>query len=448
MVPLERRATIPPVCPVLRRKHLADLHVHLYGCIRAIEMLGFLAATDKVDWDWYETEFEAAFGFVPPTRELVERYRAGDGSVVDAFSELFVVGEADAGSFARFAAKANLKWSAVNDSPERLAAQVLGFATTVRADFRHQGVDHVELRTFCLPEVLEAFLHESGPPVQRVVATLPRGDPWAAWEQVKREAAGPFGEALVAVDWSGVEEGHPPRELAEVFAEVRGFNVAHPDRALAILAHVGESFADKSLESAIRWVHEVAALGAHRLGHAIALGVDPALYGPHARTESVAERKDQIAYDLAHAQGLRSAGVRVERRELLTELDHLASAPAEALLPIAYDQKRLQEIRRRQNYAMEQVRKAGAVIEVCPTSNGIIGGISDPSFHPVHRFIEAGLRVVISTDNPGTFVTTLGEELAWVCRHTGGGDDLRLALLDNAWNSRAEVLSGRHPNAS
>jgi hypothetical protein len=401
---------------------------------------------EGVDWNWYETEFESAFGYLPPTRELVERYRAGDESVVGAFTELFVVGEPDAGSFARFAAKSSLRWSARVDSPERLAEQVLGFASRVRAEFRHQGVEHAEFRTFCLPEVLEAFLRSSGPPVQRVVATLPRGgDPWPDWEGITREALGPFGEALVAVDWSGVEEGHPPKELAEIFAGVQSFNDAHPDRALAILAHVGESFADKSLESAIRWVHEVAELGAHRLGHAIALGVDPALYGPHTRTESVAERKDQIAYDLAHDRQLRSAGVRVDRRELLDELDRLASTREDELLSVEYDQDRLHDVRLRQNFAMEQVRKTGAVIEVCPTSNRIIGGISNPTYHPVHRFIDAGLRVVISTDNPGAFDTTLSNELDWV---TGGDDDLRLALLTMAWQARAEVLSGRHPSAS
>ena len=46
----------------------------------------------------------------------------------------------------------------------------------------------------------------------------------------------------------------------------------------------------------MRWVHESAELGAHRLGHAIALGVDPDAYGVHRRRETVSERLDQIAY--------------------------------------------------------------------------------------------------------------------------------------------------------
>jgi adenosine deaminase len=58
-----------------------------------------------------------------------------------------------------------------------------------------------------------------------------------------------------------------------------------PDHALAGLYHVGESFTDKTIESAIRWVHEAAEAGAHRLGHAIALGVEPHSYGPHTRHE-------------------------------------------------------------------------------------------------------------------------------------------------------------------
>ena len=91
---------------------------------------------------------------------------------------------------------------------------------------------------------------------------------------------------------------------------MKDFNHRHPERALAILYHVGESFDDKSLESAVRWVHEAAEFGAHRLGHAISLGVDPRLYGNHIRNESVAERIDQLNYDLNHRDGLAESASR------------------------------------------------------------------------------------------------------------------------------------------
>jgi adenosine deaminase len=249
----------------------------------------------------------------------------------------------------------------------------------------------------------------------------------------------------VAVDWSGREEDHPPKALRDIFREIRAFNDTHPDRALAICTHVGESFGDKSLESAIRWVEEVAEMGAHRLGHAIALGVDPAMYGPHTRTEPVAERRDQIAHDLTHADDLRAAGVTVDHEALLAERAQLAPLPDDATVTVVYDDDRLAEVRRRQDVALARVRATGAVVEVCPTSNRRIAGITEPAHHPVHRFLAAGLPVVVASDDPGLFATTLADEIDWVCHHTGGGDDLRRTLDETAWRSRAEILSGRVP---
>ena len=97
----------------------------------------------------------------------------------------------------------------------------------------------------------------------------------------------------------------------QFFQAVHEFNDHNPQRALVVLCHVGESFTDKSLESAVRWVHEASDLGAHRLGHAIALGIDPGSLETSTRPESVADRRDQLRYDLRHAAGLRKYGVSV-----------------------------------------------------------------------------------------------------------------------------------------
>jgi adenosine deaminase len=422
---------------------LAELHLHQHGGVRPVDLLEYLAGCERLHWDWYESGFEAVYGYVPPTRELVRRFRDGDLSVIPAFIDLYVVSDADAGSFARFGAKGNLNWAGTDYTPGGLEREVLAFAALVGADLTAQGITHVEYRTSAEPGLLEAFARDRGPLTQRAVVTPPRDDPWPVWEQVKELALGPFGRALTAIDFSGVEEGHPPKTLRELFRDVRAFNGSYPERAIAILDHVGESFEDKTLESAVRWVQEAAEFGAHRLGHAIALGIEPAVYGEHVRRESVAERRDQIRYDLANLVGLIAAGVSLSRDALIAEEGSLASQPADAVLTQHYDWERLEGVRRRQAFAMARVRTTGAVIEVCPTSNRRIAGIADPRHHPVHRFIAADLPVVISTDNPGVFDTTLADELDWVCQHTGGGDELRRRLLETAWRSRAECLSGR-----
>src|SRR5207237_10493945 len=112
----------------------------------------------------------------------------------------------------------------------------------VRKDYISQGVTHAEFRFFAIPVLLETFQNDSGPLTQRVVDSFPRGeDPGPALERITKAALGPHGEAIVAVAWSGMEEGHPPKELTEAVKEIQSFNDQHPDRALAILAHVGES---------------------------------------------------------------------------------------------------------------------------------------------------------------------------------------------------------------
>jgi len=277
----------------------------------------------------------------------------------------------------------------------------------------------------------------------RLALGLPRADPWPCFELARELALGPHGEHLTGLDFCNVEEGFPPKDKREFFAAVHDWNERYPERALAILYHVGESFTDKSLESAVRWVHEAAEFGAHRLGHAIALGVDPEVYGAHTREESVAERLDQIGYDLAHADGLRACGVRVNEQALARERDELQPRKPGDRVTHRYDAARLADVRARQTYAMAGVRATGAVVEVCPTSNLRIGGIADPLHHPVHRFLDAGVPFVVASDDPGIFDTTVRSELDWVTREAGLEAGAVEDLIARAWRSRSEILTGR-----
>jgi hypothetical protein len=435
---------------------LAELHLHLYGTIRGRDLLDYIVDRD-VAWDWYEKRMVEAYGECPPTKEIVERYRAGDMTAAEEFEAAFVFGDADAGNFDRFGAKFSLltagsEFFDISGGAERLAEEARHFVGTIRRHQRAQGIGHAEQRIFVgdgfptdlaiqlLGGLAAEFDTGSNGVEERLAVSLARRDPWTLWEVARELALGDHGRVVTGVDFCHVEEGHPPKDKADFFKAVRDHNDAHPGRALAILYHVGESFRDKSLESSVRWVQEAAELGAHRLGHAIALGVDPACYGEHTRTESGAERLDQIAYDLDHADGLARHGIHVDRDALRTEA---AGLTEEATVTHDYDAARLDEVRRRQDYAMERVTAAGAVVEVCPTSNRRIGDIGDAAHHPVHRFLDRGVPVVVGSDDPGIFGVTLAEELDWVVTAAGLGEDGRRELIDNGWRYRSEVMVGR-----
>ena len=83
-----------------RRLPLAELHLHLYGTIRAEDYLERLTArAAAIDWSFYEKTYERAYGGRPPVRDILERHQAGDPDAASAFRDLFVFGNADAGNF-------------------------------------------------------------------------------------------------------------------------------------------------------------------------------------------------------------------------------------------------------------------------------------------------------------------------------------------------------------
>lgn len=445
------------------RRKLADLHTHLYGCIDSADFLDFLLRRE-VDWTIYQDNYHRVYGVVPPIAEILERCRRGVAGSRSEFHRLFVFGDDDAGNFDRFQAKYDLlihggdsaQFSRGEVSVSVLIDSICRFIHRTIAAQRHRNVGYIEQRMNVglrysreqAEELIHAMLASyskwADSDIQpRLAVSLPRENPWPTWEVVKDAALGPMGSFLTGIDFCNAEEGYPPKDQRQLFDAVKDFNNRHPDWALAILYHVGESFNDKSLESAVRWVHEAAEFGAHRLGHAISLGVDPRLYGNHTRNESVAERIDQLNYDLNHQDGLAAFGVQVDAATVVKELERLKLFPADSLLTIEYDDAKLYEITQRQKYAIRCVRALGAVIEVCPTSNRRIGGIARPERHPLRRFLASDAPFVIATDDPGILGATLADEIAWVAEHHHVADDAMAHIIDLSWSSRSEVLTGR-----
>ena len=58
------------------------------------------------------------------------------------------------------------------------------------------------------------------------------------------------------------------------------------------------------------------------------------------------------------------------------------------------------------------VKERGVTLEVCPTSNLLLGVVSDMAAHPLPRLLAEGLDVTLNTDDPALFDTTLPREYA------------------------------------
>ena len=68
---------------------------------------------------------------------------------------------------------------------------------------------------------------------------------------------------------------------------------------------------------------------------------------------------------------------------------------------------------------IEEIRRRGIVLEVCPTSNVLLGVYPDLASHPFRRLRDAGCRVTLNSDDPPYFGTTLAGEYEIAARHFG-----------------------------
>lgn len=77
---------------------------------------------------------------------------------------------------------------------------------------------------------------------------------------------------------------------------------------------------------------------------------------------------------------------------------------------------------------MRELQKAGAVAEVCVSSNLALHFYKDYAEHPLHRLKARGFKVTLNSDDPPFFHTSLGREYAIAQEHFGFSDaDLRAA---------------------
>ncbi|MCE9599340.1 MAG: hypothetical protein K8S54_15355 [Spirochaetia bacterium] len=387
----------------------AELHSHLYGCL-TVDDLYFLAERNTPRWQIFVDSWTKAHGTPPVMDGLMD---PSNRRILEKHYHF-----KSASDFPKFQACFDLIIALSSTEPEELreiALRVAAREPAVHAEYRQLlspflPMDDFKARMKALALAFEESNRLNPKKTAKLAVSIPRridraNEYWIALQDLLQEDA--VSRQIVGVDFCAQEEGNPPSAIAPLLASIQSFNTQHPDRALAILYHVGESFADKSVESAVRWIVEAARLGCHRLGHAIALGIDPEMFSLSTRQEIVRERMDQIQFELSELDSLQSAGLELEPDALKVELEQLERCGTESVT-ITYDSKRVRNLKLFQDWAMQEIKKTPAIIESCPTSNVRIAAIQGR--HPIHRFLEAGIPVVIGADDPGIFDTDLPGE--------------------------------------
>ncbi|WP_326837124.1 adenosine deaminase [Amycolatopsis rhabdoformis] len=167
----------------------------------------------------------------------------------------------------------------------------------------------------------------------------------------------------------------------------------------------------------------------------------------HSRRRSVARAEQTLRLALAHDEvtGLGMAG---EERHSLAPFADVFARAAEAGLHLVHHAgedagpesiREALDVGRTERLGhgirvlddpelVAEVRDRGVALEVCPTSNVVLGLVPSPAEHPLPRLVAAGLAVTLNTDVPSVTHTTLTGEFT-AARDTFGYDDTALAHL-------------------
>ncbi|MEM7182229.1 MAG: adenosine deaminase [Spirochaetota bacterium] len=428
----------------------AELHSHLYGCISPEILFNIGKNNPKPRWEIFTSDYTKAYGKKIDPENFFTEY-----SDIKKFRSLYLFSEP--GNFLGFQAKFNLIIALVEFTPK----EIKQLAKDIYTQQIEENVSYAEYRFMNSPGAnrdlylqriraacvgfAEAEAQMSSASQARLAVSLHRGGNYEevyTWLKEFQEEDATIAKYLVAIDFCHIEENHPPLAKKEFFEKVNKDNAAVPDKALAILYHVGESYTDKTIKSAMRWVLEAAEYGAHRLGHCLSVGIEPEEHLGKRKKETVAERIAQLTFELKYYDLIHSFGTTQAELSIINELESLKNKELTDLVPFAMNENYIVELNTFRRFAADFLRKKKVCVECCPTSNMLIGGIKDLEWHPLRFFVENEIPVVIGSDDPGIFNTNLAKEFA-MAEKIGLTQEQLAKLREDAFLYTSEKLSGR-----
>ena len=276
-----------------------DLHVHLYGCLTPLDVweLGRDRWQGRIErLEAWASRLDRCTGTRPAWTDY---WRDEDGA--QALADDFLCTRAM--RFEEFEARFGLAIALFPISPERDDLRVL---RRVMESHRLEGRRHVEYRYVYPPamasrsswlanytikdhldglcRLMGEFEAESGGSFEPRLALSISREPSEAmvqYEKIKswQSATSPgLNRFLTAIDFSGYEEAWDfahVMALAPVCERLHADNRENPRDALALLIHAGETMETISASQGVDRVMAAVRLGAHRVGHAVALGFAP-----------------------------------------------------------------------------------------------------------------------------------------------------------------------------
>jgi adenosine deaminase/aminodeoxyfutalosine deaminase len=82
---------------------------------------------------------------------------------------------------------------------------------------------------------------------------------------------------------------------------------------------------------------------------------------------------------------------------------------------------------------LDRLRERGIPLEVCISSNVATRVVRDLSEHPVRRIFDAGVPIVLASDDPAMFHTTLTREYELAAREFGFTDEELVGIVENGF---------------
>lgn len=428
-----------------------DLHNHLYGSISAQKLFEIGEKNPNPRWFIFTDLHNKIYKETIITDTFFEDYKD-----LTRFKKLFLFNHR--APFIEFQSKFNLIIALSKFDEE----EIEDVAKSLLVDNFNQGLKFVEFRIMYAPNSNRSVynsktiaackgLAEAEKLCQnkingRLVVSLHRDGNYFEQYQWLKDLMSQndlVNRYLVGIDFCYIEEGFPPIEKKIFFEKILEDNQKYPEQSLSILYHVGESFSDKTPLSAVRWVGESSLYGAHRLGHAIALGINPETFKDRLIEELVSERVHQIEFEMKYYEEIKSFGKILDFANLKKELGLLQSKDMKSKISFSIDKEYIDRLYTFQEFVIYLIReKSKSIIECCPTSNLYIGMLSDMKEHPIRRFLDRKLRITIGTDDAGIFETTLEKEYNLAVNANLTQNELNDIDKQSEYYT-SEILSGR-----